>query len=143
MSTSFRLLLPRQIYNDIVAQAQAELPNECCGLLAGRIENDVGRVQERYPLINVAATPERYLSDGGDLPAAFRSMRERSFDLLAIYHSHPTSRPVPSQTDLAQNFYGNSVVFLILSLQTSEPEMRAWRLGEGDYRPAEWSVVDA
>lgn len=143
MSTSFRLLLPRQIYNDIVAQAQAELPKECCGLLAGRIEDNVGRAEKRYPLINVAASPERYLSDGGDLPAAFRSMRERNLDLLAIYHSHPTSRPVPSQTDLAQNFYGDSVVFLILSLQTLEPEMRAWWLGESDYRPAEWSVVDA
>ena len=63
MSTSFRLLLPRQLYAAMVAQAQAELPNECCGLLAGRIDAGVGRVEQRYPLVNELTSPVEFQSE--------------------------------------------------------------------------------
>src|SRR5262249_30335244 len=54
----FRLLqVPRSLYAEMTAQAEAEAPLECCGLLAGLIEGDVGRVVQRYPLINAAASP--------------------------------------------------------------------------------------
>ena len=65
----FRLLLPRRLYEEMVAQAVAELPNECCGLLAGRIEpvaaqdaerKPVARVMRKYPLVNKAASPTEY-----------------------------------------------------------------------------------
>src|SRR4051812_37139689 len=78
LSTPFRLILPRHLYTAMIAQAQAELPNECCGLLAGRIEIDdnAGRVIERYPLINAASSPVRFLSDPHSMFAAVRDMRQ-------------------------------------------------------------------
>ena len=63
-------------------------------------------------------------------------MRESALELLAFYHSHPTSPPIPSKTDLAQNFYGSEVVHLIISLQGPEPEVRGWHLRETDFQPA-------
>ncbi len=68
---------------------------------------------------------------------AFRAMRERELELLAIYHSHPTSSPVPSQRDLEQNTYGESVVHVIVSLANPQPELRAWSLSETGYREIE------
>ena len=37
LSIPFRLLIPREHYGAMVVQAKAELPNECCGLLAGGV----------------------------------------------------------------------------------------------------------
>ena len=48
----FRLEVPRALYSAMLEQARAELPNECCGLLAGTVEEGVGRVVARYPLVN-------------------------------------------------------------------------------------------
>src|SRR5207253_7450141 len=90
----------------MVAQAKAELPNECCGFLAGLVEEaKVGRVHERYPLVNNAASPTEYLANDRTLFNAYRDMRARGLDLLAVYHSHPVTEPVPSKTDLERNYF--------------------------------------
>jgi proteasome lid subunit RPN8/RPN11 len=68
-------------------------------------------------------------------------MRKRGIDMLAVYHSHPASAPIPSPTDLEWNFYPGTVS-LIISLKQSEPEVRGWWLGEKDYREAEWTCVE-
>jgi proteasome lid subunit RPN8/RPN11 len=146
LSTPFRLLLPRQFHTEMVSQAQTELPNECCGLLAGRMVSDaggpVGRVLRRYPLVNAAASPREFDSEPRSLLAAHKEMRRESLDILAVYHSHPTSRAVPSPTDLERNNYGSSVVNLIVSLQTDVPDVRAWWLEPDGYREAVVNWVD-
>jgi proteasome lid subunit RPN8/RPN11 len=152
VSTLFRLALPAQFVEEMFAQARAELPNECCGLLAGTIGPDgVGRVVRRYPLKNAAACPVEYLSDPLDLfvlysyiffslrarveylsdPmdmfAAERDRRQRGIEFLAVYHSHPISDPLPSKTDRERN-YSTDVVNLIISLKDGKPTMRGWWL---------------
>jgi proteasome lid subunit RPN8/RPN11 len=133
------LRIPRDIYDAMLAQAQAELPNECCGLLGGTRDGDRVRATQRYPLVNAAANPVRYEADPRGLLHAFRDMRERQIEHLAIYHSHPTSDPVPSRTDLAQAFYPG-VVYLIISLKSDPPTVRGWWLSETDYSEAEWEA---
>src|SRR5258708_33790564 len=105
----FRLIVPRPVYEEMVAQALAEQPNECCGLLGGVVEicsdrSRIGRVVKRYPLVNEANSPVEFYNGGKDLFEAVRDMRESSLDTLAVYHSHPSSRPVPSKTDRAMNW---------------------------------------
>ncbi len=144
MSTPFRLQVPRPLVEEMLAHAQAELPNECVGLLAGELaEGDggrLGRVVARYPLVNAAASPREYLSDPASMFAACKDMRRRGLDVLAVYHSHPTSAPVPSRTDLARN-YSPEVVNFIISLMGMEPQIRGWWLTDADYREAEWDCV--
>jgi proteasome lid subunit RPN8/RPN11 len=136
-STSQWLLIPRPIYSAMIAQAVAEAPLECCGLLGGRD----GRVVRRYPLVNTAASPVEYESDAQGMFAAWRDMRRGDLDIVAVYHSHPTSPPVPSRKDRERN-YSEQVVNLIISLQSAEPEMRGWLLTADDYREAEWQVEE-
>src|SRR5438128_1084480 len=142
LSTPFRLILPRQFHTEMVDQAKAELPNECCGLLAGRIENSVGRVLRRFPLVNAAASPTEFDSEPRSMLAAYKEMRKENLEMLAIYHSHPISRAVPSRTDLQRNNHGDSVVNLIVSLRTDAPEIRAWWLGPDEYQEAEVEWTD-
>jgi proteasome lid subunit RPN8/RPN11 len=141
----FRLRLSPAVYDALVNQALEERPNECCGLLAGVLDDEaggrIGRVSERYPLANEAGSPREYVSDARDLLRAFRDMRERGLELLAIYHSHPTSDPVPSRTDLERNYYPG-VMQLIVSLKGPDPLLRAWWLAEKDFQEAEWECRD-
>src|SRR5262245_61014059 len=143
VSTPFELRLPRGVYEAMVAQALAERPNECCGLLAGTRADDVGRVTVCYPLVNAAATPQtEYLSDARSMFDAVKDMMRRGLDVLAVYHSHPTTAPVPSKKDLARN-YSEDVVNLIVSLAGAVPEVRGWWLTDTDFREAQWSVDQA
>jgi len=144
----FRLIVPQLIYDEMVAQAIAELPNECCGLLAGVVEprsdataGDVriARVVRRYPLINEANSAVEFVSEPKSMFAAMRDMHKHSLDTLAVYHSHPTSPPAPSKTDLARN-YSPEVMNLIISLVARPPLVRAWWLTDVDFREAEWQV---
>jgi proteasome lid subunit RPN8/RPN11 len=141
LSTPLRLLLPRQLYDGIVRQARAAWPNECCGFLYGLIEGAAVRAVERYPLTNIAGSPSRYEADARELFLAERHRRTSGLEAVAIYHSHPTSAPIPSRTDRERNMCGEAVVHLILSLQSSQPELRAWRLREHDQIEVPWELV--
>jgi len=148
LSTPFQLIVPRAIYDEMIAQARSELPNECCGILAGRIpETEIEkqgfevRVARRYALVNATASPTEYLSDARSMFEAVRDMRRLGLDVVAVYHSHPASAPVPSRTDLAQN-YSPDVMNFIISLQNAEPQIRGWWLEENTFREADWSLSD-
>jgi proteasome lid subunit RPN8/RPN11 len=126
----------------MVAQAIEELPNECCGLLAGPIVPGLPEqtVVERFPLVNADSSPREYTSEPKSLFTAHRSMRENGWDILAVYHSHPTTDPVPSRKDLERNFHGSEVVHIIISLKDDVPCILGWRLRERDYSEVELTV---
>jgi [CysO sulfur-carrier protein]-S-L-cysteine hydrolase len=142
MSAPFRLLIPRPIYEAMLAHACRDLPAECCGLLAGTIDGEVGRVTMHLPLVNALASPTEYESEPRSLFAAHKSMRAAGVDVLAIYHSHPTSDPVPSRRDRERS-YDKRVVNLIIGLRRSEPEVRCWWLAADGAREAEFTVIDS
>jgi proteasome lid subunit RPN8/RPN11 len=138
----------------MISQARSELPNECCGLLAGRIQESgvqgqdddrtnqqVVRVVRRYALVNAAASQTEYLSDPRGMFEAVRDMRQLGLEIVAIYHSHPTSAPVPSRTDLERN-YSPDVMNFIISLQDGNPQVRGWWLQEHSFREADWRLAD-
>jgi proteasome lid subunit RPN8/RPN11 len=131
-----RLALADALLNDVAAHARAELPNECCGLLAGRVVDGTAVATARFPVRNRLASPTEYETDPRDLLAAFRAIREQKLELLAVYHSHPAAEPVPSRRDVERNTYGESVVHLIVTV-APEVRARAWWLTETGYREAE------
>lgn len=73
---------------------------------------------------------------------ADRDMRSHGLDLLAVYHSHPTSHAVPSRTDLERHGM-EEVVCLIVSLADDPPTVRGWWLTDQDYREAEWEITES
>ena len=131
-----RLTIPDLLLAEVIEHARRALPLECCGLLAGRIADGVGIVSARFSITNDAASASEYETNPRDLFDAFRAMRKDSIELLAIYHSHPTSDPVPSRRDIERNTYGESVAHLIVGRANAEPEVRAWWLTEQGYREA-------
>src|SRR5262245_45834976 len=47
-----RLVIPDLLLAEVIRHTRAELPNECCGLLAGHIANGVGIVTTRFAVEN-------------------------------------------------------------------------------------------
>jgi len=90
--------------------------------------------------VNAAASPVEFLSDDRSMLDAYKDTRKNGLEFLAIYHSHPTSVPVPSKTDLEMTWWPG-VVSLIVSLATTPPTVRGWWLTDVDYREAEWDIV--
>jgi proteasome lid subunit RPN8/RPN11 len=137
MSARFtRLLIPRSLLDALLAHARAELPNECCGLLGG-VE---GRVTRHFPICNDAASPTEYFTNARDLLDAMKILRFEGIEVLAFYHSHPSSEPVPSKTDIERNTWGETVIHVIVGLAGNEPEVRAWWIGETEVREVEIHV---
>ena len=139
MTDPFRLVIPRTIFEAMLAHARAELPAECCGLLAGTIADGVGRVTQHLPLVNALTSPTEYESDPRSMLAAHKAMRASGTDVLAVYHSHPTSDPVPSRRDRERN-YGEQVVNLIIGLSGTGQDVRAWWLTADSAREAVWEI---
>jgi proteasome lid subunit RPN8/RPN11 len=98
-------------------------------------------VTERYPIRNDLASRTEYLTNARDLLDAVRAMRPAGIDVLAVYHSHPTSAPVPSRKDIDRNTWGETVVHVIIGLAGDIPEVRAWWLAETESREAAFEVV--
>lgn len=118
------LVLPARIRDEILAHARDQGALECCGLLAGRD----GVPTRVIRCANVASMPAvRYRIDPREQLAAFRSMDAAGEELVAIYHSHPASVPFPSPTDRLEAYYPDAV-YVLVSLRTSEAEVRAFRI---------------
>ena len=115
------LIIPKQILEDLVAEARRAAPHECCGLLAGQKMH----VTTHYKIANIVATEgaemanfdiakishlqrltpaERaeiaFVMDAREMSVAFKDMRANALDLQVIYHSHPHSPSRPSLTDI-------------------------------------------
>ena len=113
----------------MVAHARAEAPRECCGLLIGKGESVVRSVRAR----NLDAQATRYLIDPEDHFAAIRSARAEGLEVIGAYHSHPSSAPVPSATDIAEANSGSDFLYVIVSLVNED--VRAYRIDAGVLKP--------
>lgn len=100
-----------------------------------------GRVSTLHPLQNAARSETRYVADSGELIQAVRAIREAGTEILAIYHSHPKWKAIPSLTDLRENYY-QDVPRIIVSLLDDIPDVRIWRFLAESYEELVWEVVD-
>jgi proteasome lid subunit RPN8/RPN11 len=104
----------------MVSHARETYPNECCGAMLGVAGDDGKTVSVAMRLANSyeGAQAARYELRPEDLLAADRAARERSMDLIGIYHSHPDCDAYFSQTDLKNSCPWYS--FVVLSIKSGE-----------------------
>ncbi len=110
--------------DEIIAHAQAELPRECCGVIAGR----AGRATRLYRLTNLEAGNRLYRVDDTELYRVYREIEDQGGELLAIYHSHPASPPYPSATDVSLAFWAEAYYIICSLTDPAAPEVRAFHI---------------
>jgi proteasome lid subunit RPN8/RPN11 len=128
--------ISQAMLDDIVAHAQEDAPDECCGMIASRD----GRATQVYRATNTAHSPLKYVIDPHDLLRIYEAIDEAEWDLGAIYHSHTRSPPYPSQTDINLALYPDTL-YIIVGVHGPEPEVRAYTIVGGKVEEVELSVV--
>ncbi len=122
----------------IVAQARAEAPNECCGMVA----TQGGVAVAVHPARNAAASPLRYEIEGMEQYRIQAAIEDAGQELGAIYHSHTRSDPLPSQTDINLAFYPDAVYLIVGVKDPQADDVRAWHIRDGAVSAAPLEVVE-
>ncbi len=101
-------------YASLRRHGEETYPQECCGVLLGRFEDDGAKTVTRAVRCGNTRedSPEnRYNIDPKELIRIQREGRERGEDIVGFYHSHPDHPAQWSPTDLAEaHWFGCSYV---------------------------------
>ena len=114
------MVIPAEVRAALIAHAEEEKPNEACGLIL--LRDSVAREYVRGH--NAAASPYRF-----DLkvdPEVW-FLEDEGYE-LAVFHSHLSSPPRPSRTDIENIGLWQGRPYVILSLRSGE--LAAWRIAE-------------
>jgi proteasome lid subunit RPN8/RPN11 len=115
------VVVPAAVRSAIVEHAHAEQPNEACGLLVMR-----DGVAERYERgRNAAASPYRFELEA-DPELWF--LEDEGYE-LAVVHSHISSPPRPSRTDVENIGLWESKPYVIYCVASDE--LAAWTIQDG------------
>lgn len=119
--------VPRTVYDEIVEDCSSSYPAEVCGLVGG-----LGTTfRQVIPVPNVAEPADGkcgFLMDGRAQLHAMREIEGAGLDLVAIYHSHPRSAPVPSEGDIRLAAYPDVAYVIVSTSEPAVPELRVWRI---------------
>ena len=112
------MVIPRDVRRALLEHAQAEVPNEACGLLLLRD----GRAERYVPGRNAAASPYRFELD---VPPETWFLEDEGYE-LAVFHSHVSAPPRPSRTDIENIGLWEGRPYLILTVASDE--LAAWTI---------------
>jgi proteasome lid subunit RPN8/RPN11 len=119
------VVIPAGVRRALEEHARAEDPNEACGVLLLR-----DGAAERYLAgRNAAASPYRFELEV-DPDVWF--LEDEGYE-LAVFHSHLSSPPRPSRTDVENIGLWAGRPYVILSLASGE--LRAWRIRDDGIEP--------
>ena len=121
------MVIPAAVREALSKHANAEAPNEACGLVVVR-----DGVAERYVQgSNAAASPYRFELD---VPPETWFLEDEGYE-LAVFHSHLSSPPRPSRTDVENIGLWTGRPYLIYTVRTGE--LAGWRVSSGSIEPLE------
>jgi proteasome lid subunit RPN8/RPN11 len=136
------LIIAKDIAEEIIKHALDDLPNECCGILAGTD----GTVLGQWRVLNSEASPYRYRMDPKEFLGVNNLIEERDWDLLAFYHSHTKTEAYPSDTDvrLARLVDWPEAYYLLVSLMSpGNPVIRGFSITDKGVAEVHLEIVQS
>ena len=133
------IFLPNGEYRKLLDHAVSCLPEEACGLLAGRFTAQGKEIEKVYLLPNADHLPTHFTIAPEDQLNAILDMRKHGLQPLGNWHSHPETPSRPSAED-KRLAYDPSASYLILSLAEKEPVLRSFAI-RGDTAEAEELII--
>ena len=119
------MVVPATVRSALVEHSEAESPNEACGVVVFRD----GQAERYIPGKNLSQSPYRYELQ---VPPDTWFLEDEGYE-LAVFHSHVSSPPRPSRTDVENIGLWEDKPYLILSLRTGE--LAGWRIADGRIEP--------
>lgn len=103
-------------FGKMAAWARECLPEEACGLIAGRRDGDEFLAERIFCLENGDHSPEHFTISPADQLRCIREARAEGMEVLGSWHSHPETPARPSKEDL-RLANDPSSLYLIMSLE--------------------------
>lgn len=145
---------------EICAHAQSTYPQECCGLLLGKLNQKEKTLLEVMPTENAwnAQAVEffaeidinwhksenqstHYMIAPEVMLRVQREARDRKLDIIGIYHSHPDHPAVPSEFDRVCAW--STYSYIIVSVpQGKAGELQSWSLDNHHQFQSEKIIVE-
>ena len=129
--------IKEEIRNQIIKHAEKELPNEACGYLAGRD----GVILKAYEMKNVDNSPEHFSFDPAEQFNVFREIRKVGLNIIANYHSHPSTPSRPSEEDI-RLANDPDISYMIISLAEKNTVVRSFRIQNSISEAEEIEIVN-
>ncbi|WP_009632932.1 Mov34/MPN/PAD-1 family protein [Synechocystis sp. PCC 7509] len=153
------LQLSKHHFEAIRQHGESTYPNECCGLLLGTLSNNSKTVVEVRAVENVWNAEAAELFSIGEekrsinkqsnyaispqtLLAVQKEVRDRTLQIVGIYHSHPNHPAIASECDraLAWEQYSYMIVSVI---EGNAQEFLCWQLdSDRIFQAEEIMIVD-
>lgn len=118
------LKIKKDVYHEMIEHCINCLPFEACGILAG--QKDIA--SKIYKIKNTEYSSFSYFMEPVEQLKAMKDIRQRSLEMIAIFHSHPFGSPYPSQKDLELAFY--DVYYLIVSVEPRDEDFFQGNMNE-------------
>lgn len=133
--------IDRSIYDQIVAHARRDHPDEACGVVAGPEGSD--RPERFIEMINAERSPTFYRFDPKEQLKVWREMDDRDEEPVVLYHSHTATEAYPSRTDLAYASEPGAHYVIVSTRDPGTVEFRSYRIVEGQITEEPVEVVEA
>lgn len=128
-------------FQKMLDRAVSELPNEACGLIAGKIDGNDKLIEKVYLLTNIDKSNKHFSLDPKEQLAAIKDMRAAGLSPLGNWHSHPESPSRPSDED-KRLAYDKNASYMILSLMDRDnPVLNSFHI-EGDEATKEELIIE-
>jgi proteasome lid subunit RPN8/RPN11 len=125
----------------IRSHAESTYPEECCGIILGYLDNQTKTVVEIIPTenawsveyINFASNDaehserSRYAIAPQVMLQVQKAARDKSLNIIGIYHSHPDNHAIPSECD--RQYAWPEYSYIIVSVQNGKADqLLSWSL---------------
>ena len=134
------LRIPRQIYDQIVAHARRDHPDEACGVVAGPAGSD--RPERFIPMTNAARSPTFYEFDSTEQFQVWQQMDDNDEEPVVLYHSHTATEAYPSRTDVSYASEPGAHYVLVSTRDPEQTEFRSYRIQNGNITEEPVTVVE-
>ena len=134
------LRVPKQIYDQIVAHARRDHPDEACGVVAGPAGSD--RPERFIPMTNAARSPTFYEFDSTEQFQVWKEMDDNDEEPVVLYHSHTATEAYPSRTDVSYASEPGAHYVLVSTRDPQKTEFRSYRIQNGNITEEPVTVVE-
>lgn len=136
------ITISKENYEKIINHARKELPDEACGLIAGKADGAEKAIEKVYLLTNTDHSNEHFSLDPKEQLEAVKDMRNLGYIPLGNWHSHPESPSRPSEED-KRLAYDKNASYLILSLMEREnPVLNAFHIDGSEAEKEELVILE-